>query len=391
MRTARGVYLVLTAPRIAHEDLARAAVDRGVPAIQLREKRLEDDALLRLAADLRRVTLGTGTLFIVNDRPDIAVAVGADGVHVGAGDARPDAARAALGPDRIVGVSATTAREAVAARDAGADYVGAGPVFPTATKPDAAPPMGLAGLSRVAAAVPDLPVAAIGGIDRSNAEAVVNAGASLLAVVSAVCAADDPVAALDALLEAARRGRREARPLEDIDAQVNHEGLRFCPRCAAPLAQTDVRGHARPRCPRCGYIVYAPPAPVTCVLVERDGAVLLVRRRYPPQAGMWCIPAGFVEPGESPSECAAREAREETGLDVRITGVFDTWATREDPRTPVVCIAFTGVAVGGCLSPGDDADDAAFFAEHELPRDIAFPTHRSALARYFTERRRNRT
>jgi thiamine-phosphate pyrophosphorylase len=398
IRDARGLYLVLTEPRVPHAALAGAAVERGVPVVQLREKAVDDAELIRLARSLRGVTLGTGTLFIVNDRPDVAALVRADGVHVGSSDARPAAARLALGDDAIVGVSVTSAEEAIEARAAGADYLGAGPVFPTATKPDAAAPIGLAGLAGIVAAVPDLPVVAIGGIDGTNAGAVTRAGARLLAVVSAVCRAADPVGALDALLDAVGRAANdtavaeaeEGTPVQDIDGQANHEGLRFCPRCAAGLTEGDVREHRRLFCPRCGYIVYMTPAPVTCVLVERDGAVLLVRRKYAPQAGLWCVPAGFIEAGEAPSESAAREAREETGLDVAITGVFDTWATSEDPRTPVVCIAFTGRITGGALSPGDDAEAAAFFTEAELPADIAFTTHRAALEKYFQMRRRIR-
>ena len=113
----------------------------------------------------------------------------------------------------------------------------------------------------------------------------------------------------------------------DIDGQVNAEGLRFCPRCAGELAECEVRGHPRLRCGSCGYIFYTAPAPVTCVLVVDDGRVLLVRRRYPPKTGQWCLPAGFVEPGEEPSESARRETEEETGLVVDITGLIDCWAS----------------------------------------------------------------
>jgi ADP-ribose pyrophosphatase YjhB (NUDIX family) len=169
----------------------------------------------------------------------------------------------------------------------------------------------------------------------------------------------------------------------DIDSQVNYEGLRYCPRCAAELRGSTVRGCRRLSCPECGYVFYMTPAPVTCVIVERDGAVLLVRRRYAPKTGRWCLPAGFIEQGESPHESAAREVKEETGLDVTITEFLDSWATAEDPRTPVVSFAFAARIVGGALEPGDDADRAEFFERDSLPEDIAFVTHRHVIEEYF--------
>ncbi len=172
----------------------------------------------------------------------------------------------------------------------------------------------------------------------------------------------------------------------DIDGQANQDGLRVCPRCATELSSGDVRGHPRLTCPACNYIFYLTPAPVTCVIVERDRSILLVRRRYPPKTGMWCLPAGFIETGESPEESAAREVQEETGLDVRITGLIDSWATSEDPRTPVVSFAFTGAIVGGELVAGDDADEAEFFPVDSLPDDIAFTTHRNAIRKYLDGR-----
>ena len=167
----------------------------------------------------------------------------------------------------------------------------------------------------------------------------------------------------------------------DIDAQVNLEALRYCPRCAGELAERKVRGHERLLCPGCGYIFYLTPAPVTCVVVRRGDRILLVRRRYPPKAGDWCLPAGFVETGESPQESAAREVREETGLDVTITGLVDSWASDEDPRTPVVSYAFTARVAGGALEAGDDAEEAKFFEPGKIPTNIAFATHRALIER----------
>jgi 8-oxo-dGTP diphosphatase len=172
----------------------------------------------------------------------------------------------------------------------------------------------------------------------------------------------------------------------DIDAQANYEGLRFCPRCAAELVGREIRGHRRLVCQECSYILYLSPAAVTCVLAEREGSILFVLRKYEPGAGQWCLPAGFVETGEQPEESAVREVREETGLDIAITGVYDTWATDEDPRTPVISIAFTAKVVGGELRAGDDAEEARFFPVDDLPHPIAFADHRRIVREYVRER-----
>jgi thiamine-phosphate diphosphorylase len=196
---------VITEPVIPHGVLVAAAVERAVPVIQLREKRLPDRELVTLARAVVRATRGTETLFIVNDRPDLASEVGADGVHVGRGDADARAARAAVGPGAIVGVSANTPGEVEAAARAGADYVGVGPIYATATKPDARAPIGTDGLRGVAGACGLLTVA-IGGITRASAPEMIDAGADYVAVVSAICHADDPVRALDDFLTALSGG-----------------------------------------------------------------------------------------------------------------------------------------------------------------------------------------
>jgi thiamine-phosphate diphosphorylase len=206
LASGRGLYLILTAPAIPHIELARAACERGVNAIQLREKELADDELLRLAVELAELTRRYRTLFIVNDRPDIAAASGADGVHLGRSDEGIEAARRALPADAIVGLSTRTPEEAAAAEEAGADYIGVGPVFPTGTKPDALEPIDLSGVRNVAERVPDLPKVAIGGITRETAAGVMAAGAQYVAVIAAVCHARDPVAAIDAFVNAGAGG-----------------------------------------------------------------------------------------------------------------------------------------------------------------------------------------
>lgn len=196
--------MILTSPRIPHVDLARAAVDMRVPVLQLREKTLPDGDLMALSRSLTEVTRDTETLFIVNDRPDIAAEAGADGVHVGQSDAACESARAILGPDALVGVSARDSREAMAAVAAGADYVGAGPVFPTDTKPDALDPIAPEGLCAVCRSIEPVPCVAIGGIGPGNVNDVIGAGARYYAVISAICHADDPVAAMDTMIGLAR-------------------------------------------------------------------------------------------------------------------------------------------------------------------------------------------
>lgn len=206
-----GLYLV-TDERLsrgrATADIARAAIRGGVDAIQLRGKDLPMSEQVAIGRALRAITREAGVLFIVNDRADLAVALDADGVHVGQDDLPADLARRVVGPGRIVGVSAATIAEARAARDAGADYLGVGAIFGTSTKLDAGAPTGPALLGTIGGAV-DLPLVGIGGINHANAAAVIAAGAAGVAVVSAIVAADDPEAAardLKRRVVEARRG-----------------------------------------------------------------------------------------------------------------------------------------------------------------------------------------
>ena len=190
-------------------DVVVAAIRGGADAIQLRAKGLTTRQQVELGRALRALTREAGVLFIVNDRADVAVAVDADGVHVGPDDLPPADARAIVGPDRIVGVSAGTVEEALAARDAGADYLGVGAIYATATKADAGAPVGPGRIAEIKARV-GLPMVGIGGINRYNLGDVIAAGADGVAVIGAVVAADDVEAAareLKARLTDARRAR----------------------------------------------------------------------------------------------------------------------------------------------------------------------------------------
>lgn len=194
-----------------HVEVIRAAIRGGATIVQYREKEGTTRQLLQEAQALRELTRAAGIPFIVNDRVDIALAVDADGVHVGQDDLPARIARRLMGPGKIIGVSASNLQEALEAEAEGADYIGAGPVFATPTKPDAAPPIGLEGLAEICRRV-SIPVVAIGGIHEGNAGSVIEAGAAGVAVVSAIVAAPDVEHAarrLRAVVEAAQEARRK--------------------------------------------------------------------------------------------------------------------------------------------------------------------------------------
>jgi thiamine-phosphate pyrophosphorylase len=190
----RGLY-VITDERMGggHETLARAALAGGARIIQLRDKSTSLRRLLPIARVLRRLTQQHGALLIINDRIDLTLAVGANGVHLGPDDWPVSEARRVLGPHILIGASCGDEVEARRATDDGADYIGAGAIFGTATKHDAGEPIGLAGLRRILSAT-HLPVAAIGGVGAGNIAEVTAGGAVMACVVSAVAAAGDEAA-----------------------------------------------------------------------------------------------------------------------------------------------------------------------------------------------------
>jgi thiamine-phosphate diphosphorylase len=189
-RTAllRGIYLIVNEGERDPLALAHAALDAGITVIQYRAKRGIDSERLRA---LRGVTSQRGSLLIMNDDFDAAIAFDADGVHLGPDDAgfeRVAAVRASMG-ERLIGLSCGTVDEARAAGNA--DYLGIGAVYATASKDDAGAPIGVSGMSAVAAAT-RLPVAAIGGINESNLASVRDCGVAMAAVISAVASDPDP-------------------------------------------------------------------------------------------------------------------------------------------------------------------------------------------------------
>jgi thiamine-phosphate pyrophosphorylase len=197
--------LYFVADRAGMERALEPALAGGVDLFQLRDKEASDDELLAAATLARERCHAGGALFILNDRPDLAAACGADGVHVGQDDMPVARARERVGPDALVGLSTHGMQQAQAGCRSGADYLAVGPVHATPTK-EGRPAIGLEPV-KYAASHCDLPWFAVGGIDRETVRAVVRAGARRIVVVRALTLAEDPEAAARALVESLSGGR----------------------------------------------------------------------------------------------------------------------------------------------------------------------------------------
>lgn len=198
---------VAVAGGLTHGEIAQRAIDGGADVIQLRDKEMSSRELVTVGRELRGITRKTRTLFIVNDRLDVALACDADGVHLGQDDMRADVARQIAPPGFIIGVSVGTIDEAVRAESQGADYLAVSPVFSTASKYNAGPGRGLDVLREIRQAV-RIPVIAIGGITKNNVQEVIAAGADGVAVISAVAGSADIAGAareIRALVTAAQK------------------------------------------------------------------------------------------------------------------------------------------------------------------------------------------
>lgn len=206
-----GLYLVASAAASAGrstEEVVTAALAGGIRLVQLREKELSTRALWSLAGKLRRMTREAGALLVINDRLDVALAVDADGVHIGQDDLPVEEVRR-LAPDMLRGVSAGTLAEARAAARAGASYVSFGPVFATNTKSDAGAPLGVEAVTEMGEKA-GLPFTVIGGIRKEHLPDLVAAGLRHIAVVSAITAAPDPERATRELLALLRCPKQES-------------------------------------------------------------------------------------------------------------------------------------------------------------------------------------
>jgi thiamine-phosphate pyrophosphorylase len=190
-------YAILDAGLLARRgvelgNFALALRDAGVRLVQYRDKGAAPQVVLKNAEIVRNIFSGSDCLLVMNDRADLAVLAGWDGVHVGQEDLTPEDARTVVGADRWIGVSTHTEEQVRAADLSCADYVAVGPVFPTGTKLDAEPVIGLAGV-RLARSLTKKPIVAIGGITRENARNVIDAGADSVAVISALIVEREPV------------------------------------------------------------------------------------------------------------------------------------------------------------------------------------------------------
>lgn len=211
------LYVILDRTAARGRDLAdilESTIAGGCRMVQLREKEWPSGRLLALAERLRARCRDARVDFVVNDRLDLALALAADGVHLGQEDLPPGVARPLLRAGMLLGISTHSVEQARAAQAAGADYVAVGAMFPTATKPD----FELVGpdLVRTLRAEMRVPLIGIGGITPQNVGDVIRAGAAGVAVISAICAADDPEGATRRFLEAIRAARAlttQARPL----------------------------------------------------------------------------------------------------------------------------------------------------------------------------------
>jgi len=138
-------------------------------------------------------------------------------------------------------------------------------------------------------------------------------------------------------------------------------------------------GRERLVCTGCGFIFYRNPVPASAVIVQNDGALLLVKRKFPPREGDWSLPAGFMEWGEGPEETAIRETKEETSLDIKLRGLYGIFPGRDYPPCEVILVVYYAEIVSGDLQPGDDALEAKFFPLSETPPNIAFRLHRNIV------------
>ncbi len=164
----------------------------------------------------------------------------------------------------------------------------------------------------------------------------------------------------------------------------NHCGYKICPRCGNDLNEIFHDGVNRMACGAdgCDFIFYQNPVPAAGAIIVEDHKILLVKRAHPPKINWWCIPAGFMEWHEHPTETCVRELKEETNLDIEITSLFEIYSGNDDPRVNALLILYLANRIGGELKACDDALEVKYFHLDDLPDKIAFESHIHAMSDY---------
>ncbi|HHY46088.1 MAG TPA: thiamine phosphate synthase [Firmicutes bacterium] len=353
-----GLYVILDGSFVrggphrgtSYEDLARAVLLGGARVVQLRDKEMPTRDLINVARRLKEIVHAQGGIFIVNDRVDVAMAVDADGVHLGQEDMPVEVARPLLGYGKIIGVSARTVEAAIRAEKSGATYIGTGAIRSTSSKQDATV-IGINGLREICRAT-EIPVVAIGGITTEMVEPVIEAGASGIAVISAVLGAPD----------------------------ITGATMELYARVDAALAARD-RERMRREYPQ------GPRVAASVLVFDGTGRVLLARRGCDPNYGKWSLPGGLVELGERVEECAAREVYEECGIEVELRGIVDVVDaiirdTTGRVRFDYVIVVFRGMRRRGDLRPSLELLEAAWVPLNEAQGLDLTDTTRDVLQRY---------
>lgn len=164
----------------------------------------------------------------------------------------------------------------------------------------------------------------------------------------------------------------------------NFSGFKYCPLCATELQKGTFDHVERLACPsdKCNYIHYQNPVPAAGAVIVEDSKILLVKRAHPPKIGWWCLPAGFMEWDEHPTQTAVREVKEETGLDIKLNGLFEIYSGNDDPRNNAILILYLADVIGGKLEAMDDALEVKYFSFDEIPDDLAFESHIQTIRDY---------
>jgi ADP-ribose pyrophosphatase YjhB (NUDIX family) len=159
--------------------------------------------------------------------------------------------------------------------------------------------------------------------------------------------------------------------------------INFCHRCGNSLSRTLIEGKERPHCPACSITIFSDPKVVAAVLIEMDSRLVMIRRANEPGQGLWSFPSGYVDRGEPVETAAIREVKEETGLNVSLTGFLGVYSTQD---SPVILLVYSGIATGGHLCPGHDAEEANLFNPNNLP-ELAFCRDREIIDTWSSRRK----